>query len=991
MASKKISQLNAITEINDLDILPIVDENTDETKKITIGQLKDLIDHDTMAVWGQITGDILDQTDLMALFDEKATVADLSSHVSDQNNPHNVTKSQIGLGNADNTSDVNKPISTATQTALNLKLNSSEKGAINGVATLGADQKIPTSQLPALAITNTFVVLNQSEMLALSAETGDIAVRIDLNKSFILTANDPSVLGNWQELLTPTDAVLSVNGFTGAITLTTSDISEGSNLYFTNARSRSSISETITGIDYNNTTGVFSITSGYAIPTSAKQTEWDTAYGWGNHASAGYLTTSVASSTYVPYTGANANINIGTFNFGLSGVINVDRSYIDFTNVVTPTAPSLALQGVAGLVPVRTNYYAVTYITAIGETVRSLTTTIVVASSANAQVMVTIPVSADPKVIGRKIWRGGDSANMRPLATINDNTTTTYLDNLADSGNVEQFLGGTTSGAFFQNGVKVMQLDTLGSLRLGGLDSHVRIGKTNAGYGLISYNTVDEKEDIEFGGTRWSSNIFEIGTFARGGGAARKVRIKSSNASVSLNLDIERAGTDWLSVIDSGTSGASSFVRFNPTNWTSTGGENRILTLGSVALNNTSSGGYSLFNIDATNGTGGSGSKLFARFTLGGVTTWATNYQGAMTINKTMLATPIAMLDIVTLGAYSDSIPSILAGKVVTSGNSLGASFRNLTGSTGSAMIEIAGITGGSARPAQIRVDDTGTLRIYTGSTSYSTLGTERFNIDNTGNTSILGVANLAPNQTITSDNSLMTLKTTKDTSQVNGYYRDIPLDSGWTIWASAGYTAANSPLVKRISGTNAAGGAVTVTQNGDSAQRSRIGKNRTTGGFGSIDFASRIKIDITLGGVSGRFAFATEDFAITLGTHVAYDIATFGVDLLNDTASPGSNLSLIGFRVKAGAVQLAVKNGTGATTYSSTLVTLTDATDIGQFTLISESGIVYLYRNEVLLGSMSGAPNAMITNPASIGIAFASSRATITEMAIHHCALSWR
>lgn len=30
--------------------------------------------------------------------------------------------------------------------------------------------------------------------------------------------------------------------------------------------------------------------SGYAIPTTAKQGNWDTAYGWGNHASAGYAT-----------------------------------------------------------------------------------------------------------------------------------------------------------------------------------------------------------------------------------------------------------------------------------------------------------------------------------------------------------------------------------------------------------------------------------------------------------------------------------------------------------------------------------------------------------------------------------------------------------------------------------------------------------------------------------------------------------------------------
>lgn len=45
----------------------------------------------------------------------------IDAHAALTNNPHSVTKSQVGLGNADNTSDLNKPISTATQTALNAK------------------------------------------------------------------------------------------------------------------------------------------------------------------------------------------------------------------------------------------------------------------------------------------------------------------------------------------------------------------------------------------------------------------------------------------------------------------------------------------------------------------------------------------------------------------------------------------------------------------------------------------------------------------------------------------------------------------------------------------------------------------------------------------------------------------------------------------------------------------------------------------------------
>lgn len=56
-------------------------------------------------------------------------------------------------------------------------------------------------------------------MLALTAEIGDVAVRTDVNKSFILTASPASTLGNWQELLTPTDSVLSVDGSTGAVSL----------------------------------------------------------------------------------------------------------------------------------------------------------------------------------------------------------------------------------------------------------------------------------------------------------------------------------------------------------------------------------------------------------------------------------------------------------------------------------------------------------------------------------------------------------------------------------------------------------------------------------------------------------------------------------------------------------------------------------------------------------------------------------------------------
>ena len=66
----------------------------------------------------------------------------------------------------------------------------------------------------------------------------------------------------WQKV-DNTESVTSVNGFTGAVVLTTSNISEGTNLYFTDSRARSAISLTTTGnsgaATYSNITGILNV------------------------------------------------------------------------------------------------------------------------------------------------------------------------------------------------------------------------------------------------------------------------------------------------------------------------------------------------------------------------------------------------------------------------------------------------------------------------------------------------------------------------------------------------------------------------------------------------------------------------------------------------------------------------------------------------------------------------------------------------------------
>ena len=60
------------------------------------------------------------------------------------------------------------------------------------------------------------------------------------------------------------------------------------------------------------------LTSGYAIPTTAKQTEWDTAYGWGNHASGGYA----ADSAVVKLTGDQTVAGTKTFSSTITGSVS---------------------------------------------------------------------------------------------------------------------------------------------------------------------------------------------------------------------------------------------------------------------------------------------------------------------------------------------------------------------------------------------------------------------------------------------------------------------------------------------------------------------------------------------------------------------------------------------------------------------------------------------------------------------------------------------
>ena len=93
------------------------------------------------------------------------------------------------------------------------------------IPVLNSSGKLPDSVIPAVALTNTFTAASESEMLKLTgADIGDVCIRTDLAKTFILQKAPYSTLANWLELRTPADKVSSVNGKTGAVNISLSEL-----------------------------------------------------------------------------------------------------------------------------------------------------------------------------------------------------------------------------------------------------------------------------------------------------------------------------------------------------------------------------------------------------------------------------------------------------------------------------------------------------------------------------------------------------------------------------------------------------------------------------------------------------------------------------------------------------------------------------------------------------------------------------------------------
>ena len=188
----------------------------------------------------------------------------------------------------------------SSNVSINSTLNGFDASKITS-GTINADRlpEIPISKIPAAAMERLYVVESQSAAMSLTIQEGDVVQIGSGGPMYFCVSESASTFATKFKVFTA-GAATSVpwSGVTNAPTKLSQFTNDSG--FTTNKGTVTSVAMSVpTGLSVSGSpitasgTLALSYTSGYSIPTTAKQTNWDTAYGWGNHASAGYVKNSV--------------------------------------------------------------------------------------------------------------------------------------------------------------------------------------------------------------------------------------------------------------------------------------------------------------------------------------------------------------------------------------------------------------------------------------------------------------------------------------------------------------------------------------------------------------------------------------------------------------------------------------------------------------------------------------------------------------------------
>lgn len=172
-------------EKNDIPVIKFTDENS----FYMINSLHERYIYSNSEVYIKVskselenigTGNIqIDYNDLDNLPTLVTNHSDLN--LDDGANPHGTTKDDVGLGNVDNTSDVDKPISTATQNALNLKLDKVSTSGVERAYIVNADGSQSTKATSEIGTTQNYFTFSTNTTLSNAHHNAVIWVTATIN------------------------------------------------------------------------------------------------------------------------------------------------------------------------------------------------------------------------------------------------------------------------------------------------------------------------------------------------------------------------------------------------------------------------------------------------------------------------------------------------------------------------------------------------------------------------------------------------------------------------------------------------------------------------------------------------------------------------------------------------------------------------------------------------------------------------------------------
>ena len=188
----------------------------------------------------------------------------------------------------------------SSNVSINSTLNGFDASKITS-GTINADRlpEIPISKIPAAAMERLYVVESQSAAMSLTIQEGDVVQIGSGGPMYFCVSKSASTFATkFKEFTAGSATSVPWSGVTNAPTKLSQFTNDSG--FTTNKGTVTSVAMSVpTGLSISGSpitasgTLALSYTSGFSIPSTAKQTNWDTAYKWGDHASAGYVKNSV--------------------------------------------------------------------------------------------------------------------------------------------------------------------------------------------------------------------------------------------------------------------------------------------------------------------------------------------------------------------------------------------------------------------------------------------------------------------------------------------------------------------------------------------------------------------------------------------------------------------------------------------------------------------------------------------------------------------------